>query len=79
MNVLAIRRLSRIPFPEKIQLTPASVNDLTVFKEGWSDKTYRYFFGAKVYNKQKFLSAFEQEKKSIMLTPIKGVRIMARN
>lgn len=77
---MAFRRLNRIPFPEKIHITPASVNDLTVFKEGWSDKTYRYFFGDKIYNKQKFLSAFEQEKKIDYVNANKRCyRTMARN
>ncbi|TDD95043.1 hypothetical protein [Flavobacterium cellulosilyticum] len=33
LQTLAFRRLDKIPFPEEIQITPATVNDLTVFKE----------------------------------------------
>ena len=71
---LAFRRLNKIPFPEEIQITPASVNDLTVFKEAWSEKTNRNFFGDKIYNNLDFFSELEQEKNSIMMTPVKGVK-----
>ncbi len=74
LHALAFRRLNKIPFPEEIQITPASVNDLTVFKEAWSDKTDRSFFGDKIYNNQDFFSELEQKKNSIMMTPIKGIK-----
>lgn len=74
LHALAFRRLDKIPFPEEIQITPASVNDLTVFIEAWSEKTNRNFFGDKIYNKQDFFSELEQEKKSIMMTPVKGIK-----
>jgi hypothetical protein len=66
-------KCNKIPFPEKTQITPASVNDLTVFKEAWSEKTNRNFFGDKINNKEDFFSKLEQEKNSIVMTPIKGV------
>ncbi len=74
LHALAFRRLNGMPFPEEIQITSASVNDLTVFKEAWSDKTNRSFFGDKIYNNLDFFTELEQEKKSIMMTPIKGVK-----
>lgn len=74
LHALAFRRLNKIPFPEEIQITPASVNDLTVFKETWSEKTNRNFFGDKIYNNLDFFNELEQEKNSIMMTPIKGVK-----
>ena len=51
---LAFRRLNKIPFTEETQITPAPVNDSTIFKEAWSEKTIRKFFGDKMYNKQDF-------------------------
>ena len=55
LHALAFRGLNMIPFPEEIQLTPAPVNDLTVFKEAWSEKTNRNLFGDKIYiNKDYF-------------------------
>jgi hypothetical protein len=74
LHALAFRRLDKIPFPEEIQMTPASINDLTVFKETWSEKTNRNFFGDKIYNNLDFFTELEQEKNSIMMTPIKGVK-----
>jgi Transposase DDE domain len=74
LQALAFRRSNKIPFPEQIQITPASVNDLTVFKEVWSEKTNRSFFGDKIYTNEDFFSELEQEKNSIMLTPVKGIK-----
>ena len=74
LHELAFRRLNKIPFPEEIQITPASINDLTVFKEAWSGKTNRNFFGDKIYNNQDFFSELELEKNSIMFTPIKAIK-----
>jgi hypothetical protein len=78
LHALAFRRLNTIPFPEEIQVTPASVNDLTVFKEAWSEKTNRNFFGDKIYINEDFFSELEQEKNSIMMTPVKGVKGQCR-
>ncbi|MBJ7879443.1 transposase [Gelidibacter salicanalis] len=74
LHALAFRRLNSIPFPEEILISPASENDLNVFKEAWSGKTGRSFFGDKIYNNLDFFTELEQEKKSIMMTPIKGVK-----
>jgi hypothetical protein len=74
LHALAFRRYKTIPFPEEIQITPASINDLTVFKEAWSAKTNRCFFGDKIYINQDFFSDLEKEKNSIMMTPVKGVK-----
>jgi len=74
LHALAFRRENKIAFPEEIQITPASVNDLVVFKEAWAEKTNRNFFGDKIYHNQDFFSELEREKKSIMLTPIKGIK-----
>jgi hypothetical protein len=74
LQALAFRQLNAIPFPEEIQITPASVNDLTVFKVAWSEKTNRNFFGNKIYINEYFFSELEQEKNSIMMTPIKGIK-----
>ena len=74
LHALAFRRDKTIPFPEEIQITPASVNDLTVFKEAWSNKTNRCFFGDKIYINQDFFSDLEKEKNSIMMTPVKDVK-----
>ena len=74
LHALAFRREKTIPFPEEIQITPASVNDLTVFKEVWADKENRCFFGDKIYINHDFFSQLEKEKNSIMMTPVKSVK-----
>lgn len=74
LHALAFRRIDKIPFPEEIQITPASVNDLIVFKEAWSEKNDRNFFGDKIYHNHDFFSNLEQEKNSIMMTPVKAIK-----
>jgi len=74
LHALAFRRINTLPFPEEIQITPASVNDLTVFKEAWSEKRNRNFFGDKIYNNNDFFNELEHEKNITMMTPIKGIK-----
>lgn len=74
LHALTFRRIDKIPFPEEIQITPASVNDLVVFKEAWSDITDRNFFGDKIYQNHDFFSNLEREKNSIMMTPVKAIK-----
>lgn len=74
LHALAFRRDNKIPFPEEIQITPASVNHLTVFKQAWSMKEDRCFFGDKIYQNKEFFSDFEKDKNSVMLTPVKAVK-----
>ncbi|MFV8268605.1 transposase [Flavobacterium sp. GT2N3] len=74
LYALAFRREFTIPFAEEIQITQASVNDLTVFKEVWSFKENRCFFGDKIYQNKDFFSDFEKEKNSVMMTPVKAVK-----
>ena len=68
LHALAFRGDKTMPFPEEIQITPAPVNDLTVFKEAWSNKTNRCFFGDKIYINQDFFLDSKKEKNSIMMT-----------
>jgi len=74
LHALGFRRDNKIPFPEEIQIAPASVNDLTVFKEAWANKENKFFFGDKIYINQEFFSDLEKEKNSIMMTPVKGIK-----
>lgn len=74
LHALAFRRENKIPFPEEIQITPASVNDLTVFKEAWSSIENRCFFGDKIYQNKDFFTEIQKEKKSEMMTPVKAVK-----
>lgn len=74
LHALAFRREKTIPFPEEILITPASVNDLTIFKEAWTNKENRCFFGDKIYHHQDFFSDLEKENNSIMMTPVKAIK-----
>lgn len=47
---------------EEQQSTPASVNDLTVFKEVWSTKENRFFFGNKIYQKKELSLILKMKK-----------------
>jgi len=47
---------------EEQQITPASVNDLTVFKKVWSTKENRFFFGNKIYQKKELSSILKMKK-----------------
>jgi len=74
LHALAFRRISKLPFPEQMLITPASVNDLSVFKQAWSNIFDRSFFGDKIFSNKEFFAELEKEKGSIMLTPVKAVK-----
>jgi hypothetical protein len=74
LHALGFRRMNKLPYPEQLLITPASFNDLYVFKESWSNIGDRCFYGDKIYINKEFFENLEKEKNSIMLTPIKGVK-----
>ena len=74
LHALAFCRPQRLPFPEQLLITPASYNDLNVFKESWSDIVNRCFFGDKIYYDTDFFSKLENNNHSVMLTPVKGIK-----
>jgi len=74
LHALGFRRKGKLPFPEQLLATPASANDLYVFKEAWSGIENRCFFGDKIYHDKEFFEQLEAEKQSIMLTPVKSVK-----
>ena len=74
LHALAFRAKNKLPFPEQLLITPASVSDLTVFKQAWSDIPDRCFFGDKIYFNREFFHEIERKNKSIMLTPVKAVK-----
>ncbi len=74
LHALAFRRIDKLPFPEQLLITPASFNDLSVFKEAWSDITNRCFWGDKIYHNKEFFDQLGAEKNSVMLTPVKAVK-----
>ena len=72
LHVVGYRRPKSIPYPEMIAITPASENDLTVFKrECASNMAGKTVFGDKIYRD----SAFFNETSTVqMLTPCKEVK-----
>ena len=74
LHALAFRRKDKLPFPEQLLITPASINDLYVFKESWSNIVDRCFFGDKIYFNKEFFAELENKKNSVMLTPVKAVK-----
>lgn len=74
LHALGFRRKDKLPYPEQLLITPASFNDLSVFKEAWSGITNRCFWGDKIYHNQEFFEKLSTEKQSIMLTPVKAVK-----
>jgi len=72
LHVLGFRRKGKLPHPESIVLTPASVNDITVYKQYWASCYYnKTFFGDKIYIDYKLNDEIKEKLNSEMLTPIK--------
>jgi len=74
LHALAFRRKGHLPFPEELLITPASENDLNVFKQAWSNIENRTFFGDKIYNNVDFFSQIACSQNALMLTPVKGIK-----
>jgi len=77
MHLLGFRRIGKLPHPEQILFTPASVNDLTVFKESWSAIENRTFFGDKIYFVNELNQYMLNHQDSETLVPVKAVKGMA--
>lgn len=77
LHALAYHHPDHLPFPESIVVTPASENDLNVYKQNWSDIANRFFYGDKIYNDNEFFKKVVESKNSVMLTPIKAVKNQA--
>lgn len=73
-HALAFYGKKRLPFPEQVVITPASENDLNVFKQDWGNKLNRTFYGDKIYNDMEFFNDLTINLNSTMLTPVKGVK-----
>ncbi len=68
LHALAFRRKDKLPFPEQLLITSASISDLDVFKRAWSDLYDRYFFGDKIYHNRQYFAELENEKNAIGAT-----------
>ena len=47
LHALAFTCPEKLPFPEQLLITPASVNDLAVFKDAWANIKNRSFLETK--------------------------------
>jgi len=74
LHALAFWQDNKLPFPEQLLITPASVNDLTLFKDAWSNLENRCFYGDKIYQNKEFFNNLKDEINSVMLTPVKAVK-----
>lgn len=74
LHALAFRREKQLPFPEQLLITPASENDLNVFKNAWSNIENRTFFGDKIYHNVDYFEHLAKSQNSIMLTPVKAIQ-----
>lgn len=74
LHALAFWRPNGLPHPESFVITPASENDLNVFKQNWSDIENRTFWGDKIYYDNPFFEKLAKEKNSIMYTPVKAIK-----
>lgn len=71
LHALSFYRKGKLPHPEQIVISKASENDLTIFKENWSQLTNRTFFGDKIYKNEAFFETTKSNYNSEMLTPVK--------
>lgn len=76
LHLIGFRRIGKLPHPEQILFTPASVNDVTVFKEAWSGFENRTFWGDKIYFVNDLNEHIIKYQNSEILTPVKAVKGM---
>jgi hypothetical protein len=74
LHALGFCNPTKLTHPAQIIFTPASVNDLTVFKEFLSEKENRTFFGDKIYNAKSFFMNIKDTFNSEMLTLVNAVK-----
>lgn len=74
LHAVGFRRKGRLPFPEKLLFTKASVNDLSFLKDICGSVYNRTFFGDKIYGDKDFWEQMCFSNNVEMLTPVKGVK-----
>jgi hypothetical protein len=74
LHVVAFRHKGHLPHPEQLLLSPASVHDLSHFKQACYDIENRQFFGDKIYRDASFFADMEKNQHSFMYTPVKAVK-----
>jgi hypothetical protein len=74
LHALGFRREKQMPFPEQLMITPASENDLNVFRNAWSNIENRTFYGDKIYHNVDYFDRLAQSQRTVMLTPVKAIK-----
>jgi hypothetical protein len=74
LHALGFRRLNQLPFPEQLVLTPASENDLNVYRQDWSNISDRTFYGDKIYHNVDYFKQISATQNTRMLTPVKAIQ-----
>jgi hypothetical protein len=74
LHALGFRRLDHLPFPEQLVLTPASENDLNVYRDDWSTISNRTFYGDKIYYNVDYFKNLAITQNTLMLTPVKAIK-----
>jgi hypothetical protein len=74
LHALGFRRHNQLPFPEQLLITPASENDLNVFRNAWSSIENRTFYGDKIYHNVEYFDHLVQSQNTVMLTPVKAIK-----
>lgn len=62
LHALALQRPNRLPFPELFHLTPASENDLNLFKQAWAGLKIERFMGIRYTMTMSTLHKTERER-----------------
>ena len=77
LHFLSFKRTNKLPFPESVVITPASENDLNVFKQNWNEFINRSFFGDKIYFDPEYFKSITKKYNSTMFIPIKAIKNQA--
>ncbi len=72
LHSLNLSRKQKLPIPESIILSPASENDLNVFKQNWAQISNTTFYGDKIYNNKSYFKYIKKKYNSTMYTPVKA-------
>ncbi|MEM6320188.1 MAG: transposase, partial [Bacteroidota bacterium] len=71
LHVMGYSIFHKLPLPEYVGISPASNNDLTVFKPLWESIHHRAIFADKIYANKAFEQWLQENNNVQILTPVK--------
>lgn len=77
LHALGFHRKGTLPLLEGVVLSSADENDLTIFKEHFSDLDHRTFLGDKIYYNEPWFAWLRKEQHCFMHTPVKMIKGMS--